>query len=78
MRLLSGLRVCLRVPGPVLADHQAYAILFRLVQREASMVALVRVFQYLGILVLILIPLIALTKRPPKVSLRSPSHTEGN
>ena len=29
------------------------------------MVALVRVFQYLGILTLVLIPLIALTKRPP-------------
>jgi DHA2 family multidrug resistance protein len=66
MRLLSGLRGLFAGSGPVLADHQAYAILFRLVQREASMVALVRVFQYLGILVLILIPLIALTKRPPK------------
>jgi DHA2 family multidrug resistance protein len=52
--------------GPVLADQQAYATLFGLVQREATMVALVRVFQYLGVLVLILIPLIALTKRPPK------------
>jgi hypothetical protein len=37
-----------------------------LVQREATMVALVRIFQYLGLLSLILIPLIALTKRPPK------------
>jgi len=36
-----------------------------LVQRQAGMVALVRVFQYLGVLVLILIPLIAFTKRPP-------------
>jgi len=36
------------------------------VQREAAMVALVRVFQYLGMLSLLLIPLIALTKRPPK------------
>jgi DHA2 family multidrug resistance protein len=52
--------------GPVLADQQAYATLFGLVQREATMVALVRVFQYLGVLVLTLIPLIALTKRPPK------------
>jgi hypothetical protein len=30
------------------------------------MVGLVRVFQFLGILALIMIPLIALTKRPPK------------
>ena len=52
--------------GLVWADQQAYAVLFGLVQREATMVALVRVFQYLGVLSLILIPLIALTKRPPK------------
>jgi hypothetical protein len=52
--------------GPVWGDQQAYATLFGLVQREATMVALVRVFQYLGILSLILIPLIALTKRPHK------------
>jgi len=38
------------------------------------MVALVRVFQYLGILVLILIPLIALTKRPPKGQLAAIAH----
>jgi DHA2 family multidrug resistance protein len=52
--------------GPVLADQQAYATLFGLVLREATMVALVRVFQFLGILALLMIPLIALTKRPPK------------
>jgi hypothetical protein len=52
--------------GPGLADQRAYATLFGLVQREATMVGLVRVFQFLGILALIMIPLIALTKRPPK------------
>jgi DHA2 family multidrug resistance protein len=52
--------------GPVLADQQACATLFGLVLREANMVALIRVFQFLGILSLIVIPLIALTKRPPK------------
>jgi len=52
--------------GPVLADQQAYATLFGLVLREAAMVALIRIFQYLGVLVLTLIPLIALTKRPPR------------
>jgi len=30
------------------------------------MIALIRIFQYLGVLALVLIPLIALTKRPPK------------
>jgi hypothetical protein len=52
--------------GPGLADQQAYATLFGLVQREATMVALIRIFQYLALLALVMIPLIALTKRPPK------------
>jgi DHA2 family multidrug resistance protein len=64
--LLGGLRNLFAGSGPVLADQQAYAALFGLVQREATMIALVRIFQFLGVLVLTLIPLIALTKRPPK------------
>ncbi|MGB7590441.1 MAG: DHA2 family efflux MFS transporter permease subunit [Terriglobia bacterium] len=67
LSLLGGLRGLFAGSGPVLADQQAYAALFGLVQREATMVALVRIFQYLGVLVLTLIPLIALTTRPPKV-----------
>jgi len=51
--------------GPVLADRKAYAALFGLIERQADMVALVRIFQYLGVLILILIPVIALTKKPP-------------
>jgi DHA2 family multidrug resistance protein len=66
LSLLGGLRGLFAGSGPVLADQQAYAALFGLVQREATMVALVRVFQFLGVLNLILIPLIALTKRPPE------------
>jgi len=63
---VGGLRGVFAGSGPGWADQQAYAALFGLVQREATMVALVRVFQYLGMLSLLLIPLIALTKRPPK------------
>jgi hypothetical protein len=66
LRMFGGLRGLFAGSGPVLADNQAYATLFRLVQRQARMVALVRVFEYLGVLVLIPIPLIAFTKRPPK------------
>jgi DHA2 family multidrug resistance protein len=66
LRLLGGLRGLFAGSGPVWADQQAYATLFGLVLREATMVGLVRVFQFLGLLVLTLIPLIALTKRPPK------------
>jgi DHA2 family multidrug resistance protein len=72
MRFLGGLRSLFAGSGPGLADKKAYAALFLLVQRQAGMVALVRVFQYLGVLVLILIPLIAFTKRPPSGQPSSP------
>jgi DHA2 family multidrug resistance protein len=58
--------------GPVWADQQAYATIFGLVQQQATMVALVRIFQYLGALALIMIPLIAATKRPPKAQKSEP------
>ena len=64
--LLGGLRYLFAGSGPGLADQQAYATLFGLVQREATMVALIRIFQFLGLLVLIMIPLIVFTERPPK------------
>jgi DHA2 family multidrug resistance protein len=63
---VGGLRGLFAGSGPGWADQQAYAALFGMVQREATMVALVRIFQYLGLLTLLLIPLIALTKRPPR------------
>jgi DHA2 family multidrug resistance protein len=66
LSLLGGLKGLFAGSGPGRADQQAYTALFGLVQREATMVALVRVFQYLAVLVLVLIPLIALTNRPPK------------
>ena len=64
LRLLGGLRGVFAASGPALADQQAAAAVFGLIQREAAMVALVRVFQYLGLMILALIPIIALTKRP--------------
>jgi len=66
LQWVGGLRGLFAGSGPGWADQQAYAMLFGLVQREASMVALVRIFQYLAVLILVMIPLIALTKRPPK------------
>ncbi len=52
--------------GSFRADQRAYATLLGLVQRETTMVALIQVFQYLGVLDRALIPLISFTKRPPK------------
>jgi DHA2 family multidrug resistance protein len=64
--LFGGIKGVFAGSGPGLADQQAYAVLFGLVQREASMVAMARIFQYLGALSLVALPLIALTKRPPR------------
>jgi DHA2 family multidrug resistance protein len=66
LNLIRGLKCVFAGSGPMLADQQAYAAIYGMVQREATMVALIRVFQYLGILVLVLVPLIALTRRPPE------------
>jgi MFS transporter, DHA2 family, multidrug resistance protein len=46
------------------ATSRAYAALFGMVQRQASMVSFVMIFQLLGGLFLILIPLVLLMKRP--------------
>ena len=46
------------------ATTRAYAAMFGMVQRQASMVAFVSIFQLLGILFLTLLPLILIMKRP--------------
>jgi DHA2 family multidrug resistance protein len=49
---------------PTTATTRAYAGLFGMVQREATMVSFVGLFQLLGVLFLLLVPLILLMKRP--------------
>jgi len=46
------------------ATDRAYAALFGMVQRQASMVSFVGIFQLLGILFLAMIPLVLLMHRP--------------
>jgi len=46
------------------ATNRAYAAMFGMVQRQASMVAFVGLFQLLGIIFIVLIPLVLLMKRP--------------
>ncbi len=46
------------------ATNRAYAALFGMVQRQATMVSFVGIFQLLGILFVALIPLVLLMKRP--------------
>lgn len=49
---------------PVTATRRAYAAVFDLVQRQASMVAFIQVFRLLAIIFLLLLPLLFLMKRP--------------
>ena len=50
------------------ATTRAYAALFGLVQRQATMVSFVGIFQLLGVLFIALIPLVLLMKRPRRQS----------
>src|SRR5262249_58974849 len=46
------------------ATNRAYAALFGMVQRQATMVSFVGIFQLLGIMFIALIPLVLLMQRP--------------
>jgi DHA2 family multidrug resistance protein len=50
----------------VTATNRAYAILFGMVQRQATMVSFVGIFQLLGVLFLLLVPLVLLMERPER------------
>ena len=49
---------------PVTASQRAYAAMFGMVQRQATMVSFVDLFRLLGVMFLLLLPLILLMKRP--------------
>ena len=49
---------------PTTATNRAYAAMFGMVQRQASMVSFVSIFQLLGFLFFALLPLILLMRRP--------------
>jgi DHA2 family multidrug resistance protein len=48
------------------ATSRTYAALFGMVQRQASMVSFVEIFQLLGMLFLVLIPLVLVMRRPKR------------
>ena len=48
----------------VTATERAYAAMFGMVQRQATMVAFVQIFQLLGIVFVALVPLVLLMQRP--------------
>jgi DHA2 family multidrug resistance protein len=55
-----------RGADPVTATNQTYGALFGMVQRQASMVSFVSIFQLLGVLFLLLVPLVLLMRRPKR------------
>jgi len=62
----EGLRAGFIAAGadPVTATNRAYAALFGMVQRQSSMVSFVSIFQLLGIIFIVLLPLVLIMKRP--------------
>jgi hypothetical protein len=64
--LLAGLRSAFIAGGTdaVTATTQAYAAMNGLLQRQASMVSFVGIFQMMGIVFIALVPLVLLMKRP--------------
>ena len=59
----------------VTATNRAYAALFGMVQRQATMVSFVGIFQLLGVMFFALVPLVLLMKRPRSAPARPrPSH----
>jgi MFS transporter, DHA2 family, multidrug resistance protein len=59
---------------PVTATSRAYAAMFGMVQQQATMVSFVGIFQMLGILFLVLIPLVLLMKRPKRGGAPAAAH----
>ena len=49
---------------PVMAQQQALAVLYGVTQRQASMLSFIQMFRLLGLVLLALIPLILLLRRP--------------
>ncbi len=66
LSMLDRLRAAFVAAGAdtVTATPRAYAALFGIVQRQASMVSFAEIFRLLGIVFLLLIPLVLLMKRP--------------
>jgi DHA2 family multidrug resistance protein len=61
-------------PGPAAANPHALTAIWGIVQRQASMLALVDLFRLLTVLFLVMIPLVALMRRPAKGSSAEIAH----
>ena len=65
-QMFLGMRAAFMAAGAdaVTATNRAYAAMFGMIARQAAMVSFVGLFQLLGIIFLLLIPLVLLMKRP--------------
>ena len=68
--LQQGLQHVLESHGvpAVSAAKQAYAMLYGMVARQATMLSFVQVFRIMALIFLLLLPLLLIMKRPPKAS----------
>jgi DHA2 family multidrug resistance protein len=76
LAMFEGIRARFLAFGgdPVEATERAYAAVFGIVQRQASMLSFVHVFQLLGIMFLAILPLILIMKRPAGSKPAGPAH----
>jgi DHA2 family multidrug resistance protein len=76
MAMLHGLTAALRTRGSdaVQAAHQAQALLYGEMQRQAAMLAFIDVFWIMGVLCLAMIPLMFVLKNSPEHGSSPPGH----
>ena len=74
--VFAGMRAAFMAAGadPATASSRATAALFGMVQRQATMVSFVGIFQLLGILFLALVPLVLIMKRPKRAASPGAAH----
>lgn len=76
MDMIQSLRAALMAKGQdaVTALHQAYRVVFGMIQQQAAMQSFVDTFRILGVVFLLLVPLLFLMKRPAHKGGPSPMH----
>jgi DHA2 family multidrug resistance protein len=75
-RMLAQMKGAFMAAGAdaVTATNRAHAALFGLLQRQSAMVAFVGIFQLLGVIFLMLLPLVLLMQRPRRAGAPPPAH----
>ena len=74
--MVEALRSALMARGSdaATAMHQAYGMVWGMVQRQAAMISFVDTFRLMGIVFLLLLPLLLLMRRPQEDSGGAPMH----